>query len=353
MVNKVLLVNRRLSVGGSERVMALIAGAMAERNIKTDMVVMQNLDRVYEVGDKVNIIQFDYDKLNPVIKTIKRIYRLRQIMKKGNYDCIISFLDLINFYTLIAGIGMKNIIVSERNDPRKNVTIVKKIGRKFLYPLANKIVFQTEEAKNCFPENIRRKGHIIPNPINYNLPEPYKGDRKKEIVSFGRFVKQKNFKMAIDAFAKIHMEYPEYILTIYGKGDLKDEMIEYVKEKGLEKSIRFPGFEANIIDKIKKSGIYISSSEFEGISNSMLEAMAMGLPTVCTDCPVGGARMAIRNNENGILVPVGDTDAMYEGIKKIIEDSEFANKLSKNALNIRKELSIDRIIDMWINIMES
>lgn len=352
MVKKVLFINRRLSVGGSERVMALLANGMAEEGIKVDMAVIQNMERTYEVDDRVNIIQLDYDGCNFLTRTLKRIKMLRKIMKEGNYDGVISFLHIINFLTIIAGRGIKNIVVSERADPRMAATMLIRFGRKYLYPKAAKLVFQTEDAKSCFPNKIQKKGYIIPNPINDRLPEPYKGERKKTIVAVGRFTLQKNFKMSIDAFSKLHKDYPEYKLIIFGTGILKDELNNYVKSMGLEEFVEFPGFVKNIIEEIADAGMYISSSDFEGISNSMLEALAMGIPSVCTDCPVGGARMTIKNNENGILIPVGDTEALYKGMKKIIEDKEFAENIAKNAVKIREDLSLKKIANMWIDVIE-
>lgn len=350
-IKKVLLVNRRLSVGGSERVMTLLANGMAEAGLSVDMVVIQNMKRTYEVSDKVNLIQLDFDKYNPVKKSIKRLAELRKLMKNGNYDSVISFMHIINFYTLIAGKGIKNIVVSERADPRQPASLAIRAGRRFLYPFADKHVFQTEDAKSFFPEKIQQKGYIIPNPINNNLPQPYVGERDKEIVAFGRFTAQKNFKMAIDAFKLLHKDFPEYKLVIYGEGPLEKEIKEHIRANGLEDCVSLPGFQQNIIEKIKKAGIYISSSDFEGISNSMLEALAMGIPSVCTDCPVGGARMTIRNNDNGILVPVGDANALYEGMKKIIEDKSFAQKLSENAVKVRDDYSIERIVEKWLNVL--
>ena len=84
--------------------------------------------------------------------------------------------------------------------------------------------------------------------------------------------------------------------------------------------------------------MFVSSSDFEGISNSMLEALGMGLPVVVTDCPVGGARMVIKSGENGILVPVGDTQAMYEAMRSVLKDPDtsglnFHRMPSKYAMN--------------------
>ena len=112
----------------------------------------------------------------------------------------------------------------------------------------------------------------------------------------------------------------------------------------------FPGYISNVNEKMCNAAMYVSSSNFEGISNSMLEALAMGVPTISTDCPVGGARMMIQNNENGILIPVGDEEALYKAMLKIAEDSEFAQKISNNAINIKQEYSIDKIVKKWENL---
>ena len=140
--------------------------------------------------------------------------------------------------------------------------------------------------------------------------------------------------MAINAFEKFYNKNPEYKFTIYGDGPLRESLEKAIKEKELENVINLPGFSKNIIEDIKKAGIYISSSDFEGISNAMLEAMAMGIPTVCTDCPIGGAKMTIR------------------AMDKVANDSTFAKEISENAITIREELSIDKILDKWIDVME-
>ena len=93
--------------------------------------------------------------------------------------------------------------------------------------------------------------------------------------------------------------------------------------------------------------MYVSSSDYEGISNAMLEALAIGMPCVCTDCPIGGANATIRNGENGLLVPIKDKESLYKAMKEIIEDPALATKLSANATKIREELSLDQIARRW------
>ena len=97
--------------------------------------------------------------------------------------------------------------------------------------------------------------------------------------------------------------------------------------------------------------MFVSSSDFEGISNSMLEALGMGLPAVVTDCPVGGARMVIKSGKNGILVPVGDTQAMYEAMRSILKDPALADKLSQEAIKVRDEFPLWKIAKRWLEVL--
>ena len=111
--------------------------------------------------------------------------------------------------------------------------------------------------------------------------------------------------------------------------------------------VRFCGYVDDVDHKIRDASIYVSTSNYEGISNSMIEALAMGIPTICTDCPVGGASLMIKNNVNGILIPVGGKDELYDSIVKLINDENFARKIGKEGLKVKKDYSITSIVNMW------
>ena len=83
----------------------------------------------------------------------------------------------------------------------------------------------------------------------------------------------------------------------------------------------------------------------------MLEALAMGIPSIVTDCPIGGARMVIRDGINGLLVPVGDENAMAEAIKQVLSDNAFAESIGKEAYKLKSELPVERIADKWLEII--
>ena len=244
------------------------------------------------------------------------------------------------------------MVFSERNNPRK-VPVGKhqQMLRNFAFRFADALVFQTEDAKSYFSNSIQRRGHIIPNPINGNLPEPYEGEREKIIVTACRLHPQKNLPMMINAFSMLADEFKDYKLVIYGQGVLEDELRQQIANLGLTDRVLLPGFATNILDQERPCTMFVSSSDFEGISNSMLEAMGMGLPVVVTDCPVGGARMVIQDGINGLLVPVGDTKTMYEKMKSILASPELAKRISVEAIKVRDTFPLSKIAKRWIDIL--
>ena len=138
-------------------------------------------------------------------------------------------------------------------------------------------------------------------------------------------------------------------MEIYGEGPLKNELQDKINNYHLNESVFLKGYVDDVDEKMRIASIYVSSSDFEGISNSMLEALAMGIPSICTDCPVGGARLMIKNNVNGILISVGDKEKLVSAMKKITGDENFAQKLSDNAIKISEKYSVEKIAKMWID----
>ena len=189
---------------------------------------------------------------------------------------------------------------------------------------------------------------MIPNPVPQNLPEPYQGVRKKRIVSVARLEPQKNHRLLIEAFAEFLKDFPEYELHIFGIGELEEDLKAQVRELQLEDKIIFRGFSANVREEIIDSAMFVLSSDYEGISNSMIEALAMGVPVISTDCPVGGSRAYIENETSGLLVPVGDQAALCNAMKRIVADEKLAKKLSDNAVKIRETYALPKIADRFL-----
>ena len=351
---RILFLNSSLTSGGSERVMTLLANKFADKGIDTTMSLARELGPdTYKVNDKVKLVRFKYGTKNKAVIAIKRFIKIRNQIRIGHFDAVIVFMNDLNLITLMAAGNLGTpIYISERADPSKrNNSKLYKFLEKHYYPKCAGIVLQTPDVVKQFPDELRKKSTVIPNPIPEQLPDPYSGVRKKRIVSVGRFTDQKNFPILINVFSKFHQDHPEYELYIYGKGPKEDELKQIVKDKDIKSSVHFPGFVDDIVDEIKDAEIYVSTSNYEGISNSMLEAMAMGLAVICTDCPVGGARMMIQDGINGCLIPVGDEEALLEQITKIVMKPKLRNKLGRKALDVRDGFSIDVIAKCWINMI--
>ena len=177
------------------------------------------------------------------------------------------------------------------------------------------------------------------------------GIRCPVIVTDSRLNKQKNLGMLIEAFSKICSSHPEYTVEIFGRGEEEENLKRKAEEFSVADKVIFKGFSSNIYEDIRDCAIYVCSSDYEGISNALLEALGMGLPTISTDCPVGGSRLLIENDVNGILIDVGDVDSLSKQIDRLICNPDLAEKLSENAVRVRDKYATEKIAQMWIDNM--
>lgn len=347
---KVIFVIVSLAGGGAERVISILANQFAMKGIDVTIMMTAGDAVAYQLDERIHLLCIGGTSGGSMRLRMKRIKKMRDFFKANKDAIIISFGPGTSFFTVVALLFMGHkMLISERNDPA--ICPHKKI-RNIVYGRADRLVFQTEDARNCFPRRIRKKGIVIPNPIAGNLPDIYEGERKKEIVAVGRLESQKNHKMLFHAFALFHRKYPEYTLHLFGEGSLRDELYLYAEKLQIADCVIFEGFAENVVERIRDAGMYVLSSDYEGISNSLLEAMALGIPTVSTDCPIGGSKLCIQSYENGILTPVGNSEEFAKAMEKIASDGEFAYKISCNAGKIRESYSEENIRRSWIEIMD-
>ncbi len=358
---KVMFITGSLTDGGAERVMSILASKCADMGAEVSLVVLRKKKCAYQISKNVRVFQIENG--SGKLQTVNRIKQLRKIIRTSNADVLIPFLPIVTLYTMIANIGLgKKMITSERADPNVSIfasglsmkdrvgnLLMRKLG---LFKLADWMVFQTPDAQKWYPKSIQKKSCIIFNPLDTDsLPAPYQGEREKVIVAAGRFVEAKNFPMLLKGFAEFHKDFPEYSLTLFGEGNLREEYEQLIRKLDIEQFVNMPGFTSGLTQKINQASMYISTSNHEGISNSMLEALGMGIPTIVTDCPVGGAKMFVQTDENGILIPMNDVALLVQAMKKIASDQEYAKKISRGATKIREQLSAINICRQWLELM--
>ncbi len=274
-----------------------------------------------------------------------------RILRKHPNAVAVSLSVMSNFVLGFCSPLLHNqVVLSDRNDPtRRPAGSIKQKVRNWCFKRANTIILQTEDVKAYYFKHIGRTGIVIPNPVNNNLPAPYEGERDKVIVTASRLNKQKNIPVLIQAFAKLHPEFPDYTLKIYGRGEEEEHLRNLVDSLGLSDSIRLEGFCNDIFQAIQRCSMYVCSSDYEGISNALLEAMALGMPVISTDCPVGGARLLIDHYVNGVLVGLNDAEGLYTEMKHLIEEPDFAKQLGLEAQAVRKKYAIETISQRWID----
>lgn len=343
-----------MTADGAERVMSLLVNTLASEGHEVILLLQSNIIE-YKLDDRIKVIVVGNNGATNPLSSFLNIFRgTRKVFKQENPDIIVSFMSVVSMYACLCSIGLRiPVIVSERNTPAHEVkSRLHSIVRNLSYRLAKGAIFQTAEARDYFPKHIRRISTIIPNPVSDNLPYADRDNIEKTIVTLGRLDTQKNHKLLIEAFSDFSVTYPDYTLKLYGKGRLEAVLREQVQELGLADKVLFMGNQPSIHEKIRHTSMYVLSSDYEGISNALMECMAMGLPCISTDCPCGGSRELIQDGVNGVLVPVGDRSALKDAMSKVADNPDFANFIGANAQCIRKSYAREKIIGSYIDYIK-
>lgn len=346
-MKKIAIVAHGLSGGGAERVASILANYFDDNGYEVLYIAAYSSKREYELSSNIAYEYIDVSG-NAAVKMIKRSIAIYKLVKKFGADCAFSF-----FTNELIPLALSRIpvIPSLRIDPSStDSNFVKSWIRRFVYRHSKNVVFQTQEARDYFEQRIRDKGVVISNPIKENLPEWNMDSHSNYFMTACRISTQKNIPMMIDAFCRFHEVHPEYTLDIYGDGEpaeYKDSMVKYAEDKGASDYIHFMGHSTDIHALMQNAQGFLLTSDFEGMSNSMLEAMAIGLPAICTDCPPGGARMFIDNEKSGLLVPVGGVDELYGALCKLVENPALQKEISQNSRYVRKSLDKNEICSQW------
>ncbi len=347
-MKKVCIIAHGLSGGGAERVATILANYLSKKKYDVSFIATYNDKCEYELNGRIKLYFIRTSRKNKLFKLIDRNIKIYSIVKSFKPDIVVSFITNEVLLTEIVGIP---IIHTLRNDPNRieNGIITSRL-RNYAYKHAKHIVFQTEGAREFFDKKIQNKSSIIVNPLDVSNLPCWKYN-EETFVTACRLSQQKNLPLLINAFVEFRKQYPKFSLDIYGEGDLKNQLQNLIDSKKANKYIHLKGHSSNIHKIMASSYAFVLSSDFEGLSNSMLEALAIGMPCICTDCPPGGARMFIENEKNGLLVPVGNLKSLTDAMIKIAKDYDFAKKLSLNTQNIKTKLDKNTICRKWENII--
>ena len=353
---KILLSIPALQGGGAERVLSTLANAWVEEGYEVRLVTYESpgIKPYYKLSSKIELVQLDC--LSPCkyakpFDVIKRVFGLRQKIKKFKPDIIISFLDTNNILTVLAALGLKvPVVVSERINPVLFLSCLKKKLRNWAYEKADALVVQNLGIKQCFSNSIQNHTKIIPNPVIIGNNIKWVGG-KKEFVAVGRLYKQKGFQYLIDAFSEVTTKHPDWILKIIGEGPERSALETQIKQCGLEGKVLLPGKNPKAINDMASSDIFVFSSLYEGMPNALMEAMAIGMPVISSNCDFGPSDL-INNNKNGILVPPKDPKSLANAMGRLASDPELQKALGAAAKKEMKKYELKKILVLWEKVFE-
>lgn len=352
MVNQhILFVTSTLTSGGSERVMSLLANELADRNYQVTIICLNKQIVFYPINKKVNIVFAEKETQSSFL--LKKIAWFRKYVDDNRPDVVIPFMEAVYCVTLFSLIGISvPIISSERIDPRKS-PFIRNILRRIFLPLTTHLVVQTEKIRSFYPPFIRKKTSVIYNPVNDEVfhqieNEELKienGERLNRIISIGKLYPQKNQKLMIRAFARVADEFPEWQLVIFGEGPLRESLELIVESLEMKDRILLPGRTEHVVEELKKSKVFCFSSNFEGMSNAIIEAICVGLPIVSTN--VSGASELIEEGKGGNIVPCGDVDQFVQALQKLMRNRNIQESMSEYNLKKASMFKLDIIVDQW------
>lgn len=355
-MKKCLLLIPRMGNGGAERVLATIANNLC-REHDVRIVTMTDAESFYPLDERVKIMGLGQkmsraNKIKKIFSAafggLKAYFSLRKMVKKEKIDVVLSFLGPASFLAIMLKVfGTKcRVVVSERCDPFARGKLYAFFERSF-FPKADVIVCQSVAVTKFFKEKHRKKTVVIPNPIAASaIPERHEGARRHAVVGVGRLDPQKNFSMLIRAFSRLPEQFSDYSLEIYGGGPLEEQLKKQIEELGISDRAHLMGVKKGVMHYIGDAALYVMSSDYEGFPNALAESMASGIPVISTDFPTGVAHEII-GEPNGIVVPVGDEDALLAAMEKMLSREDKWDDMSRANSELLDTLSETRVIQLW------
>lgn len=355
-----------LAGGGAERAMLHLAEGLAERGIKTDLVLAEAKGAyLAKVPSSIRIV--DLKSRFPVI--VSKTLALRRYLRQEQPDVLFSALDILSSATWaqrLAGVSTRIVMCVQTNlshqfrdhQPNTMGKIRPRMVRWF-YPWSDQIVAASRGTAEDVAkmtgmpvENIQ----VIYNPVVTpevltKIDEPidhpwFAAGEPPVLLGVGRLVSQKDFFTLIRAFAKVRQSLPARLM-ILGEGEDRAKLEALICELDLQAVVALPGFAENPYAYMAQSSVFVLSSIFEGFGNVVAEALAAGTPVVSTDCDSGPAEI-LDNGKYGRLAPVGDAEALAAAIVQTLQEPRNSEVLRSRS----QAFSLDRVTEQYLQVLQ-
>lgn len=344
--------------GGAEKIISILANHYSIDlgwSVEIAMLLGNEVNKdLYKLAPNIKIVDLSHnlDSKSYFSNAIYWLISIRRYISKTKPSCIVSFIGRINALVLTATLGLNiPVLVSERNDPRHDGRGIFMLWYcNLIYRRAKAIVHQTMYEESCFSDNLKSHSYIIPNPANIT-GDVVSNYRPHTIATAGRLEPQKNHLMLLQAVSLLVSEFPDIRCEIFGDGSLKDSLDGTIKKMGLEGNIVLMGHKSGVTNFIAKSQIFVMTSNFEGLSNSLIEALILGKVCISTKYP--GADEIIDNNKNGLLVPMNDSEDLASKIREVFLDHNLNNRLSLEAKLSSSKYEQNNVLKQWDELISN
>ena len=363
--------------GGVERVLTLKANYMADvLGYDITIILTEGKDKplFYPLSDKIKVINLDVDfEVLWTCSFVKKIFvylQKQRIFKKRLTEELIRLKPDITVSLLRREINSINDIqdgsrkigelhvnrANYRNFEAGDTNIVKRLFAKYwMHNLVShlkrldRFVVLTEEDKASWTElsNVE----VIPDPLAFDIDQVSPLTNKR-VIAVGRYVYQKGFDLLLQAWKMIEQQHPDWELVIYGMGD-RMPYEQIITELQIDRTrCHLNGSTSDIKAEYLNSSLFVFSSRFEGFGMVLIEAMACGLPVVSFDCPCG-PKDIVRHNEDGLLVPSGDTSQLADALHQMMSGERKRHSMASAAIKNVQRFKLDVICERWNALFEN
>ena len=372
MYKNILISINEFGIGGAERIVSYILERIPNlnTNIRYFLHLLEAEQVTYPIPADVTLYSGSKITFYNSVKFIRlpfQAIKLANIIKKNKINTVLSLLNRANYVNILSHILTRKYlcIISERNTPSQvywTSSLSDRINRyliKKLYPHCDKIIAISEGVKSDLILNFNISKDmiiVIYNPIDIddvknkaqekNQHMWFEDNSIKTIISVGRLEKQKNHALLIKAFNKVILRFPNTRLMILGEGSERNNLENLIKELDLMSKVELSGLQNNPFSFLSRAYMFAFSSNFEGFGNVIIEAMVCGCPVISTDCQSGPGEI-IAHNKSGLLVPVGDQEAMSQAIISLLENQKLRKTLITEAYSRAQDFRLDKIIEQY------
>lgn len=369
-MKKIAFYMHNFNGGGAEKVTITIADLLYKEGYDVSIIVKNNTGILSsKVPHYIKVIDLDIRNRNKAVRIYNNLKKLIKIFNDNEYKCIVSVTSGMNLIAAIAKriawktkiplIGTIHNSVSQERINHKSIKIflTKKINNQF-----SKIISVSEDARKEYVELTKIKSQktiTIYNPVvspdikiksEVLCPHPWLNNNRefKTLITAGRLTFQKNQELLLEMFSKLKKEI-DVRLIILGEGELKEKLVEFCVNKGIDKYVDFVGFVDNPYCYFKNADAFVLSSRYEGLPTVLIEALACGCNIISTDCPTGPRE--ILGNDYGFLCEPNNLDDLFLKTKQCLNNPIAKSKLIKHSFNYSIEKSKQQYVDLMREIL--